>query len=55
MRSPLELVFKTIVVIRDAPKPLLLVLVAGNSAVDLIKVASVLGDKRGAPSNGAGG
>lgn len=41
-----ERVFKTIVVKRDRPKRPLLVLVPGNSIVDLKLVASALGEKK---------
>ena len=41
-----DLVFKTIVVKRERPKPPLLVLVPGNTTVDLKKVAAATGDKK---------
>ncbi len=39
-------IFKTIVVVRDRPKKPLLVLVSGESVVDLKLVAAVLGEKK---------
>ncbi len=39
-------IFKTIVVLRDKPKKPLLVLVAGDSVVDLRLLASALGEKK---------
>jgi len=46
LNVPPEVVFKTIVVVREKPKKPLLVVVPGPSSVDLKKLASALGEKK---------
>jgi Cys-tRNA(Pro)/Cys-tRNA(Cys) deacylase len=43
---PPEIVFKTIVVLRDKPKKLILAVIPGPSQVDLKELARVLGEKK---------
>jgi Cys-tRNA(Pro)/Cys-tRNA(Cys) deacylase len=45
LRIPVEIVFKTIVVVRSKGKPILC-MVPGNSKVDLKAVAEILGEKK---------
>ena len=46
LNVPLEVVFKTIVVTRDKPKKPILVVVPGESVVDLKLLAAFLGEKK---------
>lgn len=46
LNVPVEVVFKTIVVTRDKPKKPVLVVIPGESIVDLKSVAAFLGEKK---------
>src|SRR5215216_243064 len=46
LQAPLEMVFKTIVVTREKPKKPILVVISGESVVDLKLLAASLGEKK---------
>ena len=46
LNVPLEIVFKTIVVVRDKPKKPILAVIPGESIADLKQLAAFLGEKK---------